>query len=359
MDLLPGKSGQRPFDQFGLQSKDPSTVGRPFAQTPDLGRRNSKRCITQNKSDIMTVSVAPCHDKKLETFRPESVVEEVPVGAEGAGPKSLDVVLTTSEIVDLLLHEPDVPLATICYSGDVLMAQVNQGQHAQPGYFENFSVTGYEPSAHPIFMPSQFASLNSSNNFLGQLFLRRVLARSGRLPQESAFKESLRRNKKGFVEVTLEDEGSQTKLFGARVYGFKNIQNMIRNLKTSGSDKIYDYVEVLACPGGCYSGGGQLKEKDTNPAGTEKAFDSLHRVRTENEKPQVVESSKMVDESEEVPTLHTQGHVPTFRRYFFENAAACELANTILANKCRWMKREDVEYKIKSLQTDNPLAMKW
>lgn len=307
----------------------------------------------------MTVSVAPCHDKKLETFRPESVVEEVPLAAEGTGPKSLDVVLTTSEIVDLLLQEPEVSLPTICYSGDILMAEISQGNHTQPGYFENFSSRGYEPSAHPIFMPSQFASLNSSNNFLGQLFLRQVFARSGRLPEESAFKQSLRRNKKGFVEVTLEDEASQTKLFGARVYGFKNIQNMIRNLKSSGSDKNYDYVEVLACPGGCYSGGGQLKEKDTNPAATEKAFDYLHQVRTGDEKLQTADTSKMVDESEEIFKIHTQVALPTFRRYFFQNATACELAETILANKCRWMKREDVEYKIKSLHTDNPLAMKW
>lgn len=307
----------------------------------------------------MTVSVAPCHDKKLETFRPESVVDEVPVGAEVAGNKSLDVVLTTSEILDLLVQDPEEILPEICYSGDRLMSDIAQGKHAQPGYFEKFSTTGFEPSQHPIYMPSQFASLNSSNNFLGQLFLRKIYIKSGRLPDESCFKESLRRNKKGFVEVTIEDELSQTKLFGARVYGFKNIQNMIRNLKSSGTDKSYDYVEVLACPGGCYSGGGQLKEKDTNPAATEKAFETLHNVRTGDEKGPIVESSKMIDESEEHLKAPSPETTPTFRRYFFQNSTACELAETILANKCRWMKREEVEYKIKALQTDNPLAMKW
>ena len=43
----------------------------------------------------------------------------------------------------------------------------------------------------------------------------------------------------------------------ALVYGFKNIQNLIRKLKTSTSG--YDFVEIMACPSGCVNGGGQLR----------------------------------------------------------------------------------------------------
>lgn len=38
-----------------------------------------------------------------------------------------------------------------------------------------------------------------------------------------------------------------------QAYGFRNIQNIIRNIKKGTST--YDYVEVMACPGGCTSGG--------------------------------------------------------------------------------------------------------
>jgi len=64
----------------------------------------------------------------------------------------------------------------------------------------------------------------------------------------------------------------------ARYYGFRNIQNLVRKLKppkqsrlpgaarrnassaTGGSD--YAYVEVMACPGGCTNGGGQIRVED-------------------------------------------------------------------------------------------------
>lgn len=43
----------------------------------------------------------------------------------------------------------------------------------------------------------------------------------------------------------------------AFVYGFKNIQNLIRKMKTGSTG--YDFVEIMACPSGCINGGGQLR----------------------------------------------------------------------------------------------------
>ena len=66
----------------------------------------------------------------------------------------------------------------------------------------------------------------------------------------------------------------------ARYNGFRNIQNLVRRLKpekksrmpgsrravaTGGSEAgMADtaYVEVMACPGGCTNGGGQIKAED-------------------------------------------------------------------------------------------------
>ncbi|CAI4216346.1 unnamed protein product [Parascedosporium putredinis] len=74
----------------------------------------------------------------------------------------------------------------------------------------------------------------------------------------------------------------------ARFYGFRNIQNLVRKLKPPKPSRMpggkpfgsarrpaagkpgtveYAYVEVMACPGGCTNGGGQVKVDDDIIAG--------------------------------------------------------------------------------------------
>ena len=43
-------------------------------------------------------------------------------------------------------------------------------------------------------------------------------------------------------------------------YGFRHIQKIVRQLRT-GRCK-YDFVEIMACPGGCLNGGGQARPDD-------------------------------------------------------------------------------------------------
>ena len=43
----------------------------------------------------------------------------------------------------------------------------------------------------------------------------------------------------------------------AKVYGFRNVQNLVRKMKNRKAS--YDYVEVMAGPGACLNGGGQLR----------------------------------------------------------------------------------------------------
>lgn len=42
----------------------------------------------------------------------------------------------------------------------------------------------------------------------------------------------------------------------ARAYGFRNVQNIVRKVNKRGFD--YEFVEVMACPGGCGNGGAQV-----------------------------------------------------------------------------------------------------
>lgn len=59
-----------------------------------------------------------------------------------------------------------------------------------------------------------------------------------------------------FQEATLEVEGKVVLRF-ALAYGFRNIQTLMRKIKRRACE--YHYVEVMACPGGCLNGGGQIK----------------------------------------------------------------------------------------------------
>ena len=61
------------------------------------------------------------------------------------------------------------------------------------------------------------------------------------------------RNSKGVKEVTVNIGKTQCKL--AIVHGLANAQKVMEDI-ISG-DKHYDFVEVMACPGGCVNGGGQ------------------------------------------------------------------------------------------------------
>lgn len=45
------------------------------------------------------------------------------------------------------------------------------------------------------------------------------------------------------------------------MYGFRNLQNLVRKIKLGKGD--YHFVEVMACPGGCLNGGGQLSREES------------------------------------------------------------------------------------------------
>jgi len=84
------------------------------------------------------------------------------------------------------------------------------------------------------------------------------------------------------VEYTVMSSTGEPIIKAARYYGFRNIQNLVRRLKPAKASRIpggrpmgsvknpggtpagpdYAYVEVMAYPGGCTNGGGQIKVDD-------------------------------------------------------------------------------------------------
>ena len=57
-------------------------------------------------------------------------------------------------------------------------------------------------------------------------------------------------------EYLLQSDDGRTLLRFATAYGFRNIQNIVRKIKSGKCS--YHYIEVMACPGGCANGGGQM-----------------------------------------------------------------------------------------------------
>jgi iron only hydrogenase large subunit-like protein len=106
----------------------------------------------------------------------------------------------------------------------------------------------------------QVALLNStSNGYLEYIFRRAAKEVFGVAIDRREPLKFIQGKNKDIKECLLEVDGKPLLRFAA-AYGFRNIQNIIRNIKRGKCD--YDYVEIMACPGGCLNGGGQIKAKE-------------------------------------------------------------------------------------------------
>lgn len=118
------------------------------------------------------------------------------------------------------------------------------------------------------------------------------------------------------------------KLRGARVYGFKNIQNLIRKIKSKKCK--YEYVEIMACPSGCLNGGGQILYEKVKP---KIVFNELNE------------------------TFHNKEKV---KEMFFENEFLLKTLGNIVGGVDEFFGWDDVEYKVKEIEgISNPAAIKW
>ena len=218
----------------------------------------------------------------------------------------------------------------------------------------DFSELGKRPASEFKFKCNSSTGRSTSNNYLNQILIKLALDDNCITPPlESSLKEKERRNKnftvKIFVnkfrkEVTLtytkpsatqpesggmDEEGvEEVKLKGARVYGFKNIQNLMRQIKSKRCK--YQYVEIMACPSGCNNGGGQLKY--------------------ENEKPKIVcqNLNEMMHSGEKI------------REFFFENEFLLKMVDDVWEGREEIFGAKDLEYDVKELEeVTNPVAIKW
>jgi hydrogenase, Fe-only len=169
------------------------------------------------KSDdkkLVSVAIMPCSGKKFEANRDEFKKDGIP---------DVDYVVTTQELIDMIKE-----------SGIV------------------FSELEPEAFDMPFDLGSGAGVIFGVTGGVTEAVMRKVLSDQ---PIEAvrglAFNTV--RGTQGLKEATLTVGDSEIKV--AVVSGLKNADNVIKKIKSGEAH--YDFVEVMACPGGCVCGAGQ------------------------------------------------------------------------------------------------------
>lgn len=164
--------------------------------------------------ETFMVSIMPCTAKKYEAARPEFTKD---------GERDVDVVITTQELCIML---------------------------KQAGILFN----ELEPEAldMPFGLASGAGIIFGVTGGVAEAVLRRCYTeKTSNVLKDIAFTGV--RGMKGIKEASVNIEGREIRI--AVVHGLKNAENLIKAIKSG--EKKYDFVEVMACPGGCIGGAGQ------------------------------------------------------------------------------------------------------
>lgn len=272
----------------------------------------------------------PCYDKKLEASRSDFYSDLYQT-------RDVDCVLTTGEL-DLLLRERG---------------------------FDPFApVPGEDEAQEESLFPELLQHPGTSSGSYLHVLLAQLAADH---PTPTNLVTRAIRGSEDHVEFLLVDTASGEIIFkGAKCYGFRNLQNLVRKVgketgikggtaggraggklaaavaarrrgragraplgtetapssgastpvsDVSPDEKTLDYVEVMACPGGCVNGGGQMKPSVPAPV-EEKDEEGFPRVweleGVETRKPMIDESMRWSTKAwvAQVETIYWSG-LPT------------------------------------------------
>ena len=167
-----------------------------------------------SEKDIVVVSIMPCTAKKFEITRDYEA---------GTGVNDVDFVLTTNEL-GIMLKEADIQLAA--FANEPFDEPVGEGTGA--GVI--FGVTGGVMEAA----------------------LRTAVEKiTGNAADNIEFSDV--RGLTGVKEASYDVNGRNIKV--AVVSGLANANMLLSRIKNGEAD--YQFIEIMACPGGCINGGGQ------------------------------------------------------------------------------------------------------
>ncbi|MBR5468265.1 MAG: [Firmicutes bacterium] len=203
-----------------------------------------------NKEEVFLVSIMPCVAKKREATLPT-------MNDAGTG-RDVDLVLTTRELARMIRSEHIEPMSL-----------------------------GEEPFDDPLGKSTGAAVIFGATGGVMEAALRSAyFLVTGENPEADAFKNV--RGMDGWREAEFEIAGTVLKV--AVASGLGNARKLVKALRKG--KVTYDFVEIMACPGGCAGGGGQ-PIKDGIEQAEERAdvlyfLDKNADIRYSHENPEVL-----------------------------------------------------------------------
>nr|POE56887.1 cytosolic fe-s cluster assembly factor nar1 [Quercus suber] len=251
-----------------------SQLKSPQALTGTLLKSVLSRKLGVSPDRIWHMAVMPCFDKKLEASRFE-LTSHTWHGQDSDAVRDVDCVITARELLMLAesrnISFPCLPRTPV-------------SSHFAPT-FPDPLIDNY------IFRQRRTTSKRTDEDIktIGTSggFLYHVLKSQQSTHPGSTIQAHRGRNV-DVSDYTVVTADGTVVFRAARYYGFRNIQNLVRRLKparasrmpgaairktvsrrptgnpatSTASEGDYAYVEVMACPGGCTNGGGQIKVGD-------------------------------------------------------------------------------------------------
>ncbi|KAI1504651.1 iron only hydrogenase large subunit domain-containing protein [Biscogniauxia marginata] len=239
-----------------------SKVKSPQALMGTLLKTALSRTLGISPDRIWHLAVMPCFDKKLEASR-EELTDAVwnGDGQPGRGVRDVDCVITSKEI--LMLAE----------SRSIDFFSLSKAPIPQTPF--------PDPTLHRFLFPlRRRGRLDSAAGTSGGNLYYVLQYVAAQYPGSKI--ETVRGRNADVIEYSVNAASGEPIFKAARYYGFRNIQNIVRRLKPARLSRMpgaravgaarkpagksagleYAYVEVMACPGGCTNGGGQIKVDD-------------------------------------------------------------------------------------------------
>lgn len=235
--------------QYPDMVDDLSTAKSPQQMFGALSKTYIAQKLGVDPDKVYSISIMPCTAKKYERS-----VKEVNDSGHGS---DVDLVLTTREIDRFIRSDSIKPQDLIDMPFDDIF-----GEGSGAGVI--FGTTGGVMEA----------ALRSAYYLV-----------TGENPQPDAFKNV--RGMDGWKEATFDLAGTQLRV--AVASGLGNARRLVEAVNKG--EVAYDFVEIMACPGGCVGGGGQPfkdgEEKAADRAKKLYGLDKNNNIRFSHENPAV------------------------------------------------------------------------
>lgn len=246
-----------------------SLLKSPQALSGTLLKSVLSKTLGVHPSQIWHLTIMPCFDKKLEASREELTDhwwrDSEDLDTSNSAVRDVDCVITSKELLSLA-DARGVQLSTL----PLKPLSPSERTPFPDSQISNFLFP--KPRRRTNQAHSQSPNAGSSGGYLYHI----ISTYQAQYPGSTI---SIQRGRNvDVVEYTLLSPSGETLMKCARYYGFRNIQNLVRKLKPAKQSRLpgaarriassansgteYAYVEVMACPGGCTNGGGQIKVED-------------------------------------------------------------------------------------------------